>query len=410
MLTLTALPYLVLALALSVGGYLLYLLFVDRFLKAAVPGLVRRVPGPVWMLFISIAVGKSIALLSPASVGLLRSWTGAIRDGGVSVLVVMVVAQVYAAEAVDLTALVKRLMRPAALGVLGTGLGGLVSVLVLWLAGRSGSELIPDDVWDVVWRGVIANVNGWTGDSSTLMPVLALVTDDASKVQPAPLVFLLDSICGVAWFTLAMAVAKKTGKGSVGPAPKTAASVAGRFSAAGVAILLAALVGGAALMVFTATDERLKTDFFRPFIVMIWFCFLALIGYACAARKVGVGDKKVRDKLLGLVLCAFGVSAGLQLAVQVAAEYLVAFGLLAGCALLQFGLHFCSLLFFRRHYGWCELFTASMCSIGGFATAPQVAKECAAELIGPCYVVCLVCNLLSLVVFFVLWYAFLPLR
>ncbi len=388
-------------------------LLVEGVVKRNYPELLKRkIPEVIWILSLGIIGGILFhALLLPLASGddaidLSGSGASAIAELGIVLVVMIAGASQRSRDLRKFAHNVRVLLLPATMGAFGVLLGSTVVAVTVRLILLNSPTDINIDIWERVWRGAVANASGWIGDSTTFYPTLSILDDGPYKFSMiAPPAIILDTICGLLWFALATHIASdhqsrdvKSDQVISQPTPGTQGE--SRKSAAAMAVFC--LMGCAAAVAIRTMAESygLRGWRWRPFIAIGIYLIAFIAGYVLArwdSRLASLDRKTILLFAIGFI----GMKSGLSLGLNSARTIPPAFMYLSIIALGAFAGHILMLKLFKitRPRGdapWGLLFVASMCTIGGLATAPEVARHYSDDLVEPSYAVALLCNLISL--------------
>jgi hypothetical protein len=404
----------VLAVCIGIGLAVLFFLpiaaafrvFVQGSITRNHPALLKVVPDFIWILGLGLVGGILFRLLLLLLLGgvppnLLDVVKGAsaLTDLGIVFVVMIAGASQSGHNLRQFAHNVRILMWPATIGAAGVLLGSTVVAYAL----KPVLLNLPDGsaLWESVWKGAVANANGWIGDSTTFYPTLSILdmsrNGTGSFGTPA---ILLDTLCGLLWLGLAThMVSKYSVKDSESnpviaqPTPDTG-SEKRRSVGAVIVFCLAGGVAAIFLRILAEVDD-LRESRWRPLMAIGIYILAFIAGYLFARWDSRVASKPARGQILLFAIGLIGMKSGLTLGLLSVRTLPLAFMYLSIIAVGAFAGHILLLRLFGGS-SWGLLFVASMCSIGGLATAPLIAGQYSDDLIEPSYAVALWCNLLSI--------------
>jgi hypothetical protein len=314
-----------------------------------------------------------------------------------------------------------RLMLATTVGATGMTLGAILSMglaYVFWNGHPAINQNAHWQAWTQLVDWVAVVTNGWIGDSSTQVPIMLTLENSASSRRPmlcatgnlgmAP-AFLLDWAVTLPWFIVALKVARPSSPKSAAPESASHPGETPNCSPlAKLGIVACGLSGGIA-MCFLAHHPDYRSSFLRPLFVIVLYSIVAALGMLVGRRGWIRAKKSWRSLALAGGVGGFGIIAGIGTSLVALTMYSHTFMLLLACG---FGALVCHCLFLwliaGRMFGYNRhlLAVASMCCVGGLATAPEVAGAYSHDAIDSAYLCALWTNVLSLPLTFLLWIMF----
>ena len=394
--------------------------FVLSVLLRVYPSSDQRIPYPIRMLLAGIGIGILAARLYPSGISEFKVCSEIIRDTLITISLFLTSLLIVERMSFIRHNNTFQLMVTSSIGAIGIGLGAAAFVVIakhFWDIKFPNPIPQNQQIWGQSVDWVVVVTNGWMGDSSTQIPLMIVLEDSARERRPlvdASLgmtpAFLLDWAITLPWFAAMARLAKKHAQSDV----THAALNSNLQKVRGIGFLpivwTVGLLGGF-LMFLLGHHAVWQKSFWRPIFTILLYGCIGGSGYLMAKRRFLVGDQKFRSSALALAVGGFGIVIGTKLRIANIQEQINPFLVLMFCGFGALLGHCLALLvvgriLLRRPLG--HIFLASMCSIGGLASAPAVAEEYNSNYIDAAYVSALWCNLLSLPITWIIWSLFAP--
>lgn len=388
-----------------VGIYLLFRSLVEPWLASRRPVLLQRFPWPIWLVFMGLSCGAILSLAGTMEIidgRDLRVGIRPLRNGAICTALASI-AVLQARSILGSFRHSARVFWVSLLGALGMVIG-------LLLCGWSffiflGSDGIVD--WDIVRGGIVGVASGWIGDSSTQLPTLTLIEKvGRADLEVSWFVVLIDSIVGISWVFLMWKLisnsnsTESTEKNkSQKAAPPSPASPLGL----GTVLLLGVLGAGALYQV----DVSVELDsFWRSITTIGIYVAVFLLGVGLGRSSRINSSKAVTNHSLGLTISGFGLSSGLCLAQINMSVSLTSMAIVLCSTVVGLASQWLFMLIASKRHDTGFRAIASVCAVGGLATAPPTAALYSHEdLTEAAYFAALLCNIVSIPLSLCLWFA-----
>ena len=378
-------------------------------------------PLTIRMLLTGMVVGKAASLLLGSMFPFFKLGTELFRDSLITIAIFLTAILISEGLGKIQAYHAGRLLLASTVGAAGLAIGAILSMGLAYLFWSDHPAINREAHWQawtqlVDWVTVVTN--GWIGDSSTQVPIMLTLENSASIRRPllsatnnlgmAP-AFLLDWAVTLPWFVVALKVARPSSAGATiaGPVSPTR-ETPNCPPIAKLAILACGLCGGIA-MCFLAHHPDYKSSFLRPLYVIVLYAIVAALGLMLGRKGWLRAKKSWRSSALAGGVGGFGIIAGISTSLVALTTYSHTFLLLVACGFGALCFH-CLFLWLigGRVFGYNRhlLAVASMCCIGGLATAPEVAGAYSHDAIDSAYLCALWTNVLSLPLTFLLWIMF----
>ena len=375
---------------------IIYLRILIPIFRRTWPDLENAVPWPIWLLSLAILFG---ALAGSAGLYHRPEFGLSFLRGAILPTALALAINVHSARITTSIQSSRRILFPAVVGSVGMAVGGFIALVALvFYAQSTGAAFILDSTKPLA-AGLIALVNGWTGDSSTQLPILGILTDRFSHEVMAllpPCVLIVDWGFVMASLLVTTALVNNYQKHrDVALATKKVAAH-GAEPIVNYFLLGLICLGSGGVSAFL--NQHFRTSLTYPFLIGAFYLVTAYVGFWLARREIIFGNRNALKLLFMWALGSFGIQSGTEL-IRFNLNHI--FGFLGLITLIGFGCflgHVLSLSTLRKKYNVAELAIASMCCVGGFVTAPVVAAQYSEDLIEAVYLSKLLINLFSLVV------------
>jgi hypothetical protein len=426
----------------------IFRIVVVGMIKRRSPAILDIVPDFIWLLGFGIVAGVLVHSIGQYWFGVqdmprVSRGAAALADLGI-VLVVMIAGASQAHRNFrKFTHHLGALLWPATVGAFGVLLGATITAATLRIVVLRSPD--KEKTWENVWRGAVVNANGWMGDSTTLYPTLTVIrqlTADQTETpettgaetpqttgarteatqttgarteatqttgarftplraeEYGPPVILLDTICGLIWLLLITRIASKYRIQPASTAGQNTQSAQTKEPwdskrALTFAIFCLAAIAYASGLQTLAVGFWHVSPFWRLPLSIGIYLLAFLSGLLLGRRNTSLASTFVRKQSLLCAIGLYGLRYGIEFTRTEAQNAPALLWYLAIVAIGAFVGHILALTLFRRTPRGV-LLVASMCSIGGLASAPLVAQQVSEDLVEPSYAVALWCNLISL--------------
>ena len=371
-----------------------------RVIARFAPGLSERVGDPILAVLLGGMVGLGLGAAAEAGfVEDSRAWSSLIQSAAICSALLLIPSLARGDRSVFSGRWTRCLALSATLSVVALTLGGVI--------GARGLDIaldVPEALVGPVKVGAVSNLNGWTGDTTTFVSTLSLLTSwglDKSHLDPSGFSTLLDVAFGLMWFGIAATFIGRRNQGGTGAPPERAP---GAHSLTAVVVAVG-MVGGLVVM-WARSEERVLESLYFPALMVVFYIVTVALGFPLRQKYVDYDCKTLWRRATELALLTFGLSSGASIATIAVQDAWTTILALALCGVGAFVVLALTVLLQAVFLPGRLVLIASMCAVGGMATAPALAEQSDSSLVGPACFSILWCNTLSIPATCVYWVLF----